>query len=140
MLTIEDREEICKGICAVVDAFPENQRDKPYHAFALPVVECLHAMTKEADDARNSTDGKFAAVIPRLADEVRLLSTMVKSFAMTVQKGDTDMQNGARISSLAPSVGLLKKLWPCLAHISSNYASDQVRATVKEKGLNSQCH
>ena len=132
MLSIEDREEICKGICAVVAAFPENQREKPYHAFALPVVQCVHMMTKEADATRNTGDGKFAAVISRLADEIRLLSTMVKAFTMAVRKVDVKMQNEVPTkvpsNALAPSVGLLKELWPCLTHISTNYASHQVRA------------
>jgi hypothetical protein len=126
MLSIEDREEICKGICAVVAAFPENQREKPYHAFALPVVQCVHMMTKEADATRNAGNGKFAAVISRLADEIRLLSTMVKAFAMAVRKVDVKMQNAAPNNAQAPSVGLLKELWPCLTHISTNYASHQV--------------
>jgi hypothetical protein len=129
MLTIEDREEICKGICSVVASFPGNQREKPYHAFALPVVECLHAMTKEADSVKNSPDGNIAAIIPRLADEVRLLSTMVKSFTAVVHKNSKQMhtdQNGSDLSALQPSVGLLKKLWPCLTHIATNYTAGRV--------------
>lgn len=129
MLTVEDREEICKGICSVVASFPENQREKPYHAFALPVVECLHAMTKEADSANSNSGGNIAAIIPRLADEVRLLATMVKSFTTVVHKNSTHMhtdQNGSDQSSLQPSVGLLKKLWPCLTHIATNYTADRV--------------
>jgi hypothetical protein len=132
MLTIEDREEICKGICSVVASFPGSQREKPYHAFALPVVECLHAMTKEADSAKNNPSGNIAAIIPRLADEVRLLATMVKSFTTVVHKNSTQMhmdQNGSDQSALQPSVGLLKKLWPCLTHIATNYAADRVSRT-----------
>ena len=128
MLSIEDREEICKGICAVVAAFPETQREKPYHAFALPVVQCVHMMTKEADATRNASDGKFAAVISRLADEITLLSTMVKAFTMAVRKVDAKVQNDIATNALAPSVGLLKELWPCLTHIATTYASHEVCA------------
>lgn len=125
-MSIEDREEICKGICAVVAAFPETQREKPYHAFALPVVQCVHMMTKEADSTRNSRDKKFAAVISRLADEITMLSTMVKAFTMAVRKADAKLQNNVPTNALAPSVGLLKELWPCLTHISTTYASHEV--------------
>ena len=114
------------GICAVVAAFPEDQRGKSYHAFALPVVQCVHMMTKEADDARKACDRKLTAVIPRLADELRLLSTMVNAFTTAVTKGDTKVRNGALRSTNMPSLILLKELWPCLNHIATNYASHQV--------------
>lgn len=143
MLTIEDREEICKGVCSVVASFPKSQREKPYHAFALPVVECLHAMTKEADSAKLTSDGKIAAIIPRLADEVRLLSTMVKSFTAAVHKNSKQMhfgQNGSDESALQPSVGLLKKLWPCLSHIATNYTADKVSSLLGHPGQqNDEC-
>jgi hypothetical protein len=75
-------------------------------------------MTKEADDARKG-------VIPRLADELRLLSTMVNAFTTAVSKGDTKVQNGALRSTTMPSLILLKELWPCLNHIATKYASHQ---------------
>ena len=40
------------GICAVVAAFPEDQRGKSYHAFALPVVQ---GDTKVQNGALRST-------------------------------------------------------------------------------------
>ena len=61
MLTIEDREEICMGICAVA-AFPDNQCGKFFRAFELPpIVQCVHRMFQEADDARNVGDQKLAS-------------------------------------------------------------------------------
>ena len=114
------------GICAVVVAFPESQREKPYHAFALPVVQCVHMLTKEADDARSVNDEKLSAVISRLAEEIRLLSTMVSAFTAAARKIDSEMENGKLGRTVMPSLMLLKELWPCLTHTSTNYASDQV--------------
>lgn len=135
-LAIEDREEICKGICSLVAALPLELRAKPYHAFALPVVERLHSMTKHVDGFRDTADGEFKIVIPKLADEIRLLSTMVHSFAGKVQR---DCSGNIDDSALTPSVDLLKKLWPCLTHIASVYSTDKVRNLIVNEEHSFEC-
>jgi len=128
MLKIEDREDICKGICSVVASLPVSKQEISYHAFAIPIVECLNTMTKQADTARQYEIAKLASVMPRLADELRLLSTMVKSFSVALDKVNTKSEVNKSIPiscEIQPSIGLLAKLWPCLSHIASNYSLDK---------------
>lgn len=128
MLTIEDREELCKGICSVVASLTNDERENSYHAFATPVVECLHTLTKQADAASQQEVGRLTPIIPRLADELRLLSTMVKSFSSALEKAGTgDSSSHAMASSftMQASVELLKKLWPCLSHIAASFSSNK---------------
>jgi hypothetical protein len=81
-------------------------------------------MTNHVDGLRDTANGEFKIVIPKLADEIRLLSTMVHSFAGKVQR---ECSSNIDDSALTPSVDLLKKLWPCLTHIASVYSTDKVR-------------
>jgi hypothetical protein len=127
MLTIEDREEICKGICEVIFAYPKSQRTQPLSAFAIPIINCLHVMTREADSLKSESDIKFNAQIPRLADEIRLLSTIMQTFTTTARKDSTVSHGSGTSSFITPAVGILRQLWPCLTHISTHYASNEVR-------------
>lgn len=130
MLTIEDREELCNGICSVVASLADDEREKSYHAFAMPVVECLHTLTKQADAAKDQGVGRLTPIIPKLADELRLLSTMVKSFSSALAKasiGNTSKHDSPSSFTMQASVELLKKLWPCLSHIAASFSSDKVR-------------
>jgi len=128
MLTIEDREELCKGICCVVASLADDEREKSYHAFAMPVVECLHTLTKQADAAKDQGVGRLTPIIPKLADELRLLSTMVKSFSSALAKasiGNASKHYSSSSFTMQASVELLKKLWPCLSHIAASFSSDK---------------
>jgi len=130
MIKIEDREEICKGICSVVASLHGNKQEISYHAFAIPIIEYLTTLTKQADASKQFDILKFTSIMPSLANELRLLSTMIKSFSVAIYKIDKKSEVGMKIATscaIQPSVNLLKKIWPCLTHISSNYSLDKVR-------------
>ena len=41
ILTCEDRQELCIGICHVLASLPDNQRSKSLLALAMPSLDCI---------------------------------------------------------------------------------------------------
>lgn len=127
---MDDREEICSGICQVLSSLPPTARDKPYHAFCLPTIECIKSMAKMADDqcANGQHENNLSPILKRMGDEIKVLATLVKAFA-GVEHPSTPNQIAANPNTApAPKVSvlLMREIWPCLTQVAGKFASFKV--------------
>lgn len=126
-IKIEDREALCSGLCRVLAALPADQWTSSLSALAGPTIECLEGATKKADEASKDHENKengddiISPMLTRMADEIKLMSVMVRAFQNAAKKSDqTDADPNA------PLVAILQKAWPCLTHVAQNHGSNEV--------------
>lgn len=132
-VTINAREALCEGTCCVFASLPSSHRARPLQIFFILTIECLQAMTKMADESIASLQGNdqnyVDAILVRVADEIRILSTMVRTYSRVTSE-TSDMQNQ---KSSQPPVGeepyltVLRQAWPSISHIAETFNKNEVR-------------
>jgi len=137
-INIEDREAICSGICRVLAALPPDQWATSLSALARPTIECLEIVTKKADDSLAATKkatcssddfGTLMSVLTRMANEIRLLCTITRSFNLATMKQRDAMASGSKTSTDSvkdpenPLFGMFRRIWPCMSHIAQKFSS-----------------
>lgn len=145
-ISIEDREVICSGICRVLAALPTDQWVSSLSALARPTIGCLETVSKTADGAlstdsmRKNTEQLFS-IIQRGADEIRLLSTMIRTFNKAAARGFAQMASGCKSSaeghkgSEHPSLAILQRAWPCILHMAEKFGQHEVISAAVEDFL-----
>jgi hypothetical protein len=133
ILNVEDRQALCVGICHVLASLPDNQRGKSLHALAMPTLDCLETMTRHADHAAgsSSSEEELYIVLDRIADEIKVLTTMARTFTNAFYKKDASMESGCRTSDghaaiVEPAFAILHKAWPSISHVASKYNHNEV--------------
>jgi hypothetical protein len=134
ILKVEDRQALCVGICHVLASLPDNQRDKSLHALAMPTLDCLETMTRHADHAAGSSSSsveQLDIVLDRIADEIKVLTTMARTFTNAFSMKDASMESGCRTSDghaaiVEPAFAILHKAWPSISHVASKYCHNEV--------------
>lgn len=121
-LSVEDREALCNGICTVLASLPSDQLVKSLNALSRPTIDSLEIVIKKANDilAENASMNEnknisLPSILKRGADEIRLLTTMTKTF------NDVRSNNGGILEY--PSLSLLRGSWPCLIYLAEKYSS-----------------
>lgn len=110
-IAIENREMLCRGFCAVIASMPIEQLEPELVKLTQPIISCLNVTAKEAQ--MNSI--QRAAILQRVANEIRLLACVVKGFACTDVSSRYDL-----LSSL------LQKSWPGLTFVCDQFSDEEV--------------
>jgi len=120
-LSVEDREALCSGICTVLTSLPGDQWVQPLNVLSRPTIDSLELVIKKANgltttniSINKNTNETLSSILKRGADEIRLLTTMSKTFS------NIKSRNG-EISDY-PSLSLLRGSWPCLTFLSEKYS------------------
>ena len=129
-IEFEDREALCSGICGVLAALPCDRWTASLSSLAQPTIDCLEQVTKtiDAHSSAAARSDKISA-LTRLADEIRLLSVIVRAFKNAAMKSKREtLSDGKPVAADAndPLISILRRPWPCLSHIASKYSSYEV--------------
>jgi hypothetical protein len=111
-IAIEDRETLCRGLCVVIASLPAEQLDSALHKLAQPIISCLNVTAKEAESYSNHR----ASILQRVANEIRLLASVVKHFVHTDALSRFDLLSA-----------LMQKSWQDLIFIGESSSSEEVR-------------
>lgn len=125
VLSLDDRKSICVGISHVLATLPDSQRAKSLLALAMPTLDCLETMLREANQTvltKNSTN--LDLILDRLASEIVLVSAMSRSFTDAYSSEHTGMESGSETSNVPvgvaePALALLKRAWPSVASVAT---------------------
>jgi hypothetical protein len=86
-------------------------------------------MTKMADESVASVQGNdqnsLDSILVRLADEIRILSTMVWTFSR-VASATSDMQDQGPPGE-EPYLSVLRQAWPSISHVAETFNRNEVR-------------
>jgi hypothetical protein len=133
IINVEDRQALCVGICHVLATLPDNHRDKSLHALAMPTLDCLETMTRHADHAAgsSSSEEQLDIVLDRIGDEIKVLTTMARTFTNAFSMKDASTESGCRTSDghaaiVEPAFAILHKAWPSISHVASKYNHNEV--------------
>jgi hypothetical protein len=117
------------GICHVLASLPENQRVQSFQALVLPSLRNLEYMTSVA---KTSQSPHMASALSQIADEIRILATMLKTFTNATSSEGESMESGCDTSPdrhtpvQEPVLAIVQKGWPFIVNTAANYCSDEV--------------
>jgi hypothetical protein len=117
------------GICHVLASLPENQRIQSFQALVSPTLRNLEHMTSVA---KASQSPHMASVLSQIADEIRILATMLKTFNNATSSEGESMESGCDTSPdrhtpvQEPILAIVQKGWPFVVHAAANYCGDEV--------------
>jgi hypothetical protein len=133
ILNVEDRQALCVGICHVLASLPDSLRVKSLHALAMPTLDCLETMIRHADHAAasSSSEAQLEIILDRIADEIKVLTTMARAFTNAFSMKDTSMASGCRTSDrhaaiVEPAFAIIHKSWPSISHVALKYSHNEV--------------
>lgn len=106
-VVIKDRKTLCRVMCVVIAALPHGQVESYLNKLTQPIITCLSITVNEAET--NSVER--ASILQRLANEIRLLASVVEYFVQTDAPSRYDL-----LSSL------LEKSWQGLTVIAEKYS------------------
>ena len=116
-IKVEDREALCSGLCRVLAALPSDQWVASLSALATPTIQCLEAASKKAEELVGKDAEQFP-LLDRMADEIKLLSVMVRTFRSAAKKSESS-DNDPNPALIA----ILHRAWPCLSQVSEKLGS-----------------
>lgn len=116
-IKVEDREALCSGLCQVLAALPSDQWVSSLSALATPTIQCLEVASKKAEELVGKDAEQFP-ILDRMADEIKLLSAMVRTFRSAARKSESS-DNDPNPALIA----ILHRAWPCLSHVSEKLGS-----------------
>lgn len=125
VVTIDDRQAMCVGICHVLAALPENQRIRSFHALALPALDCFDKMTTIANEAvaANKSKEEIDIILSRVADEILIFTVMARTFTSACYAHDGSTETAIPV----PLLVIIRKVWPSIVHVAATYSNDEVR-------------
>ena len=132
---MDDREALCSGICRVLASLPPDQWVRSLSALSRPTIDSLEIVVKKADDLHSERSfginkQNLATILKRGSDEIRLLSTMTRTFNNAQSNSlDTDEKSDSGLAD-HPSLSLLRGSWPCLIYLAQKYSSHDVRVEI----------
>ena len=117
-IAIANRLALCSGLCRVVAALPPDQWTSSLSHLASPTIVCLEAATKQVDalSSNESLTTQKGQILVRMADEIKLLAVMTRTFNNLAAKSD-------EVDTCAPLNAILRKAWPCLLHVAQHHSS-----------------
>ena len=126
LLTLEDRKDICIGICHVLAALPKDQQQTSLVALALASIACLEAMVKRAESVgSNKEKGTLESILDRAADEIIILVTTARAFTEATANERMGAESH-RDSFVEPSMMVLRRAWPTITTVASKYSFNDV--------------
>ena len=131
-VTIDAREALCEGVCWVFASLPSSHRERPLQIFFILTIECLQAMTKMADESVASLQGNdqhyLDAILVRVADEIRILSTMVRTYSWVTFNKQHQIKSQPSVGEgEVPYLTVLRQAWPSISHIAETFNKNEVR-------------
>jgi hypothetical protein len=123
LLSIEDREGLCEGICCVADSLPSPNNNRLRLALSLPTLDCLDQMVKMANDTvsagHSGTNGStLASILLRVAHEIRVLTVLATKPTKGPEEKTSD--NSTRLE-------ILKRSWVSISRAAEAFNDDEVR-------------
>jgi hypothetical protein len=113
----------------VLASLPENQRVQSFQALVSPTLRNLDRMSSAA---KASQSPHMASVLSQIADDIRILATMLKTFTNATSSQGESMESGCDTSPdrhtpvQEPVLAIVQKGWPFVADAAANYCSDEV--------------
>lgn len=142
ILTIQDRQDFCQGICCVLAHWPMEQRSKSLLALAMPTLNCLETMLQHAQGSISDSD-RLDSILNRLSAEVIMVRTIATSFSEGVavaqeqqqsQQLLSDQHNNSGASAAAattriqePALDVVRRAWPSLLAVAREFSTKPVR-------------
>lgn len=134
-MKIKDRVALSAGICHVLAALPEDQRIKAFEGMASQPLSMLERLSRTAKDG-HTAPFDLSLTLPKIGDEIRILSAMSRNFANALGSGDSDaMESGCDTSPdrLAPIpepvLQTVHGAWRNITYAAANWVDDEVRFT-----------
>lgn len=135
LMNIEDRVALSSGICHVLAALPSDQHIKAFEGMASQPLGLLERLSGTARETL-TPPSELSLTLPRIGGEIRVLSSMSRSFASALAAGDSDaMDSGCDTSPdrLAPIpepvLQIVHGTWSNIAFAAANWVDDEVRST-----------
>jgi hypothetical protein len=131
LITIEGRLALSSGLGYILAALPEDQRMDSFEGLAGKSLDRLEKSAREARHTQHSS--RLTTALLRLADEIRILSTMSRSFADAGSPDSDTMESGCDTSPERhapipePVMLIIDKGWPSITHAAAHWADDEVR-------------
>ena len=128
-IVINDRVTLCSGICRVLAVLPSDQWSSSLIVLAQPTLECLENMTKLADSIiydpsivkKKGSATQLSLILTRVAEEIRILSTMTRTFNQTATMVNDNTEITGREDH--PIFPFFRQVWSCLTHIAQKLGS-----------------
>mmetsp|Transcript_118194 Transcript_118194/g.341708 ORF Transcript_118194/g.341708 Transcript_118194/m.341708 type:complete len:255 (-) Transcript_118194:35-799(-) len=139
ILDVEDRENMCEGLCYVVASLPEEQRGKSLLALTMPSLHCMEAMLEHANTeagSSNKDSNRLDSILGRFNSEMMILSCAATSFAKAIAGPSNAMEqnDGAtgdrpRATIREPALSILHRAWPSVTAAAQKFNNHEVRET-----------
>ena len=106
----------------MIVSLPSDTWKISLNSLAEPIINCLSAVTKEADQSTTpnlDARARQNSIMIRLSNEISLLAAVVRFFIEACgSKNVPDESKEAIISNHRSAlVSLLQKSWPCITHM-----------------------
>jgi ribosomal protein L16 Arg81 hydroxylase len=93
-------------------------------------------MTKMADESAASVKGNgqnyLDSILVRVADEIRILSTMVRTFSRVMSRTSDMQDEGSQTpTGEEPYLTVLRQAWPSISHVAETFNKNEVRLSAK---------
>lgn len=117
------------GICHVLASLPENQRVQSFQALVSPTLRNLERMSSVAKASQST---HMASALSQIADEIRILATMLTTFTKATSLEGESMKSGCDTSPdghtpvQEPVLAIVKQGWPFVVNAAANYCGDEV--------------
>lgn len=131
-IRIEDRIALSVGLCRVLASLPGAQRIRSFDEVVAPSLDLLNQNVSLLQKAQDSSP--LAPILSRIAVEIRLLSTMARTFVNIGYAEDMDITqsgHGRSLDRRAPIpeavLIIVRKGWPAIDHVARHHCNDEVR-------------
>lgn len=116
------------GICHVLAALPEGRRVQSFQGLVAPSLQQLERMSSAA----KSHPSHLPSAIVQLADEIRILATVSKTFANATSSDGDAMESGCDTSPdrhvpvQEPVLAIVQKGWPIVVSTANDFCDNDV--------------
>jgi hypothetical protein len=111
------------GICHVLASLPENQRVQSFQALASPSLSHLERMSAVA---KTNHAPHLALALSQIADEIRILATLTKTFTNATTSDGESMESGSHRPVQEPVLAIIQKGWPFVVSTAAKFCHDEV--------------
>ena len=140
-VTIEDRELLCSGICRVLAALSYDKWTPTLSALAKPTVTSIETVVRHIDEMSTrrvaETSPGFLSTLTRGGEEIRILSTMIRTFNNAAAEQIIDAYKDSNMDKSYhfehPSLMILHRIWPCLSYVAQHFSQHNVSSNFKTK-------
>lgn len=129
-MTIEGHISLCNGLCFVLAGLPMDEGNRAFESLATKSLDRLDLMVSKSERLNDFLS--LGSLLPHIAYEIRLLSTMTRSFTNARQPGFNPKEHGCnelqnRRSPVQQQVlDIIKRGWRNITYTAIHWSSDKV--------------